>query len=85
MKNMNTVNRAVGLILLLAFLVNIVMPFPGAWGVWVMRIGLILLLVHAIEFAIVYKRLEGVGHATPVDFFWVLLLGFMHWKPLLPK
>ena len=85
MKDQNMINKIAGLIIPLAFLVNIVMPFPGAWGVWVMRIGLILMVVHSLEYVVVYKRLNAIGRATAADFFWVLLLGFVHWKPLLKK
>lgn len=85
MKDKNTINKIAGLMMLLAFLVNSVMPFPGAWGVWVMRVGVILMVVHSLEFVVVYKRLKAISRATAADFFWVLLLGFVHWKPLLKK
>jgi len=82
---MKNLNRIVGLLLLSAFIINLVIPFPGAWGPGVMTVGLILLAVHTIEFIIVFKKLKAIGRATAADLFWTLLLGFVHWKPLLKK
>lgn len=80
---MKNINRIVGLILASAFIINIFMPFPGAWEAGVMNVGLVLLALHALEFIIVYKKLKAIGHATAADLFWTLLLGFVHWRPLL--
>ena len=82
---MQNLNRAVGLLLLAAFIINLVMPFPGAWGSGVLKVGLVLLAVHTLEFVIMYKKLKAIGRATAADLFWTLLLGFVHWKPLLKK
>jgi len=82
---MKKINQIVGLLLLSAFVINLVMPFPGAWGPGIMKVGLILLAVHTIEFIVVFKKLKAIGHATAADLFWTLLLGFVHWKPLLKK
>lgn len=82
---MQNFNRAVGLLLLTAFIINLVMPFPGAWGPGVLKVGLVLLAVHTLEFIIVYKKLKAIGRATAADLFWTLLIGFVHWKPLLKK
>ncbi len=68
-----------------AFVVNLVMPFNGAAGEWVMKIGLALLVIHLIEFAVKFKQLKEIDRATPLDFVLVLLLGLFHWKPLLSK
>jgi uncharacterized protein YhhL (DUF1145 family) len=82
---MQNLNRAVGLLLLTAFIINLVMPFPGAWGPGVLKVGLVLLAVHTLEFIIMYKKLKAIGRATAADLFWTLLIGFVHWKPLLKK
>ena len=85
MKNFIKINKGLLLAFWLAFVVNVFMPL-GDWAThWVMGIGLLMLLVHALELAAVFKRLKRIGHATPVDFIWIMLLGLLHWKPLLRK
>ena len=75
-----------GLVLFwLAFVVNIFMPLGEVAGLWIMGIGVALLFAHALELAVVYKRLQKVDRTKPMDIVWVLLVGLFHWVPLLKK
>jgi len=85
MKVFNTLNLAGLYAFWVAFLVNLVMPFPGDYNTGVLYIGLGLLVVHLLEFFIVFKRLKDVNRVTPKDFVLVMLVGLFHWVPLLRK
>ena len=85
MKLFNTLNLAGLYAFWVAFLVNLVMPFPGDFNAGVLYIGLGLLVVHLLEFFIVFKRLKDVNRVTPKDFLLVMLVGLFHWVPLLRK
>lgn len=85
MKLFNTLNLAGLYAFWVAFLVNLVMPFPGDYNTGVLYIGLGLLVVHLLEFFIVFKRLKDVNRVTPKDFVLVMLVGLFHWVPLLRK
>jgi len=75
-----------GLVLFwLAFVVNIFMPLGEVAGLWIMGIGVALLVAHALELAVVYKRLQKIDRTKPMDIVWVLLVGLFHWVPLLKK
>ena len=67
----------------LAFIVNVFLPFAGAVGQWIMWIGLVILGVHLLELAVVYKRLQVAGHLTAHNVMWILVAGILHWRPLL--
>ncbi|MFT6154889.1 MAG: hypothetical protein ACJA0E_001887 [Bermanella sp.] len=85
MKIFNKLNLAALYAFWIAFVVNIIMPFPEGWSTGVMYIGLGLLVVHLIEFIIVFKKLKAVGHTSAKDFALVLLVGLFHWMPLIRK
>lgn len=85
MKVFNLVNRYLILGFWVVFAINIATPLGGSWSSNIMNVGLILLVIHTIEFAVMFKGLKLIGRATPVDFFWVMLLGVFHWRPLLRK
>ena len=70
----------------LVFLVNLLMPIGGEEvAQWILRIGVALLVIHALELAVVFKGLKKIDRTSPVDIIWVLLVGLFHWKPLLSK
>jgi uncharacterized protein YhhL (DUF1145 family) len=75
---------------LLAFyvlgLVSLVMPLPADAGPVVQRVCLIVLAVHVVETALVFKALRRhpgpLGQSVGLS----LLLGALHWWPLVrPK
>ncbi len=68
-----------------AFIVNLIEPFSGEWGASVLYIGLGLLVVHLIEYALVFKRLKSIDKTSPKDFVMVMLVGLFYWVPLLKK
>lgn len=69
----------------LVFLANLLMPIGETASEWIMRIGVALLVIHALELAVVFKGLKKIDRTSPVDIIWVLLVGLFHWKPLLSK
>ena len=77
------INKLMFLALFGLFTVNLLMPFPGAVGQWIMLIGLAILGVHLLELAVVYKKLQAAGHLTARNILWILVAGILHWKPLL--
>mgnify|MGYP000170239161 CR=1 FL=1 len=70
----------------LIFLANFLIPIGGELSeLWIMRIGIALLVIHALELVVVFKGLKKIDRTSPVDIIWVLLIGLFHWKPLLSK
>ena len=67
----------------LVFVVNLVMPIASDAGQWVLWIGVLMFVVHAVEFLVVRKKLHARGYSGMESLFWVLLLGILYWKPLL--
>ncbi|MEH6347183.1 MAG: DUF1145 domain-containing protein [Bermanella sp.] len=85
MKNFFKMNIYGLMLFWLVFVVNIFMPLGETAGLWIMRIGVALLVAHALELAVVYKRLHKIDRTKPMDIVWVLLVGLFHWTPLLKK
>lgn len=77
------INKFMFLMLYAIFIVNLVLPFPGAAGQWIMWIGLAVLLAHVLELVVVYKKLQAGGHLSAHNILWILVAGILHWKPLL--
>jgi uncharacterized protein YhhL (DUF1145 family) len=69
----------------LAFAVNFVMPFGGSLGTGVLWAGVVFLVLHVIELAVVYSKLKAVGRAGSADIMAVLAFGILYWKPLLKE
>ena len=69
----------------LAFIVNLVMPFGGSLGTGVLWAGMVFLVLHVIELAVVYSKLKAAGRADSADIVAVLAFGILYWKPLLKK
>lgn len=85
MKLFNQINIYAIYVFWVAFVVNLVQPFPGDWNKGVLYLGLTLLVVHFLEFVVLFKKLKGINHAAPKDFAMVMLIGLFHWVPLLRK
>ncbi len=86
MQNFIKINKYALLGFWLAFAVNVFMPLGGGEAsMWIMRIGLALLAIHALELVVVFKGLKRIDRAAPADMVWVMLIGLFHWKPLLSK
>lgn len=85
MKLFNTVNRLALYAFWLVFMINFIMPLMATEINYIFYVGLALLLIHAVEFAWVYKRLKQHGRAGFSDFAAVLLVGLFHWMPILRK
>ena len=69
----------------LAFVVNLVMPFGGSLGTGVLWAGMVFLVLHVIELALVYSKLKAVDRHGTTDIVAVLAYGILYWKPLLKK
>jgi uncharacterized protein YhhL (DUF1145 family) len=83
MSNLIMINKALFLALFLVFLANILMPFDGPAGEWIMWVGLAVLAVHILELVVMYKKLQAGGHLTIRNVIWILIAGILHWRPLL--
>ena len=67
------------------YLVCLVSPFLSGlqpYSAWLLKILVVLLLVHFVEYLLVRKRLEQAG-AKGNHFFGTMMIGFMYWRPLL--
>ena len=69
----------------LAFVVNLVMPFGGSLGTGVLWAGMVFLVLHVIELALVYSKLKAVDRNGTSDIVAVLAFCILYWKPLLKK
>ncbi len=85
MQNFIKINKYALLGFWLVFVINIFMPLADVAAMWVMRIGLALLAVHALELVFVYKGLKRIQRTAPLDLVLVMLVGLFHWRPLLAK
>ena len=59
MKMFVMINKALLLVLFAVFVLNLLMPFGGDAGQWIMRIGLVVLGVHVLELLVIYKKIAG--------------------------
>ena len=85
MKLFNTVNRLALYAFWVMFVINFVMPILATEINYIFYVGLGLLVIHALEFALVFNRLKQRGRAGFSDFAAVLLVGLFHWMPILRK
>ena len=68
-----------------AFAFNELSSFGGNVGLALHWSGLVMLVAHVIELAIVYKKLQAINHGSAKDIISVLAFGILFWKPLLSK
>ncbi|MGR6874591.1 DUF1145 domain-containing protein [Pseudomonas sp. HK3] len=85
MKRFNQLNKVALYVFWVAFIVNLIMPFGGDWGQGILYVGLGLLVVHLLEYILVFKKLKRIERTTAKDFVGVMLVGLFHWLPLLKK
>lgn len=81
----NKMNKLGLYVFWIMFLVNLFMPFGGDIESIVLFIGVGLLVVHFIEFLVVFKKLKEIDRTSPMDFMMVMLVGLFHWLPLIKK
>ncbi|XXK59756.1 DUF1145 domain-containing protein [Porticoccaceae bacterium nBUS_09] len=67
----------------IAFAFNLLQPFDGNWSVGIHLLGIIMLVVHVVELALVYSKLKAAGHASLKDIVGVLAFGVLYWKPII--
>lgn len=79
---MNTFLRANLIVLYLLALASLVWPLPLDAGFWLQRVSLILLLVHALETAAMFKHVRKYSGALAVSIALSLVFGLLHWMPL---
>jgi putative membrane protein len=80
---------AIGKLLTLGFWILPLLALFGAmaspWDLWLLSLGILILVVHLGELALVYARLKAAGRTTMVDSVLVLLVGLFHWAPILRR
>lgn len=64
---------------------NFAVPILATEINYIFYVGLGLLVIHALEFALVFNRLKQRGRAGFSDLAAVLLVGLFHWMPILRK
>jgi len=69
----------------LSFVINFVMPFGGSLETGVLWAGIVFLVLHVIELAVIYSKLKDLGRTGIADIIAVLAFGILYWKPLLKK
>lgn len=85
MKKFNQFNKLALYGFWVAFMINLFTPFPGNVGEGVFYLGVGLLVVHFIEFIVVFKKLKTIDRTSPMDFIMVMLVGLFHWLPLVKQ
>jgi len=61
------------------------LPISAESSQWVNWIGILLLVVHLLEFFIKRNTLKVRGHSGVMNFVLVMLFGIIYWKPLLEE
>ena len=69
----------------IAFAFNELSSFGENVGLFLHWAGLVILVVHVVELAVVYKKLKAINHGSAKDIISVLAFGIVFWKPLLSK
>ena len=65
------------------FVFHLVSPIEGFFGDGVFWFGIIMLILHTVELAMVYGKLKSIGRSGVKDVLSVLALGLLFWRPLL--
>ena len=85
MQNIKQVATYLMIVIWLAFLVNLISPIGGNFGLGIYWLGLVMLVLHVLELLVVYSKLKAINHGTAKDVINVLAFGVLYWKPLLSK
>ena len=75
--------KPITIIFWLCFAYNFFFPFPEPFTSVVAWAGIILAVVHVIEFALKKSALDKINAGGVHGFCQTLLFGFMYWLPLL--
>jgi len=67
------------------FFFGLVQPFSPAVQPYLIGFGILMAMVHLIEFAVQYRKLHAIQAAGFNGFFQTLVFGFAYWLPLLKK
>ena len=85
MQNIKQVATYLMIVIWVAFLVNLISPIGGNFGLGIYWLGLVMLVLHVLELVVVYSKLKAINHGTAKDVISVLAFGVLYWKPLLSK
>lgn len=85
MQNIKQVATYLMIVIWLAFLVNLISPIGGNFGLGIYWLGVVMLVLHVLELLVVYSKLKAINHGTAKDVINVLAFGVLYWKPLLSK
>lgn len=64
------------------FLVNLLAPFAGIWGQWVLIGGIGILTIHAVECVIFARRIKAAQGSAVHHIVMILLYGIFHGRTL---
>ena len=82
---MNSSLKIITAVFWLCFAYNTFLPFPEPSSSIIAWCGIILALVHVIEFVLKKSALDEIGAGGTHGFYQTLLFGFLYWLPLLKK
>ncbi|MDC0172143.1 DUF1145 domain-containing protein [Gammaproteobacteria bacterium] len=85
MLNIKQIATYIMIVIWMAFAVNLLSPIGGNLGLGIYWVGLVMLVLHVLELAVVYAKLKAINHGTAKDVISVLAFGVLYWKPLLSK
>lgn len=69
----------------LVFIYSLIKPFSDPAQTIIFWLGIVLLVVHLIEFIFHYKKLNTLNAAGANGFVQTILFGFVYWLPVFKK
>jgi uncharacterized protein YhhL (DUF1145 family) len=82
-RNMNKIARLILVIFWIVAIFAALTPYWGAASPWLIRVALILIVAHLLEYCFVHKRLVNTGGSAGRHFFQTFVIGILYWSPLL--
>lgn len=76
-------NQPVCVVLWVAIIINLLLPFPGILSTILLYAGAILLIGHFLEWLMLKKQLDVLGHGGMKPFVMVMIYGFFWWIPVI--
>ncbi|MBL8336434.1 MAG: DUF1145 domain-containing protein [Rhodoferax sp.] len=79
---MQTTFKALLIAIYAAAIVSLFGVLPSDLGHLLQRLSLILLVIHAVELALMFKAVRRYPGPLATSILLTLLFGLLHWKPL---
>lgn len=79
---MNTLSKGLLVLTYLLACVSLLVTLPMDAGPWLQKISLILLAIHAVETAVMFRHVKKYPGPLGTSILLSLLFGLLHWLPL---